>query len=86
MTKKYGIFSEKQAKVGGIVLYESVDGKKVFVTHVSDQPGCPGCKWDDKKDVGEIIRFIQRVSKGDLPEPTRLREKLRTIRLKKGGE
>ena len=64
---KYAIYSEKQAAMAGTAEYTTPDGGTVIVTHVSDKPGCPTCLWDDKIDMGEVVKYVRTVSEGDLP-------------------
>ncbi len=63
--KKYGIFSKKQAEIAGVILYENLDGKLVWVTMISDFPGAPECEFDDKHDIGEVTNLVKRISKGN---------------------
>ena len=70
----YAIYSEKQRqailndridKIGNnhpsIVEYERANGERVLCTDVELKPGCPGCHWDDKVDLGEVVKFVRAV-------------------------
>ncbi len=77
MNKKYAVYSEKQAECSGVIWWENVDGKRVLVTAVSDKPGCPSTKCDDKQDLGEVKRFIKRISSGrNIPEFLQLKREV----------
>jgi len=60
--KLYAVYSEKQSKLAGIVKYASPSGIPVYATDISKQKGCPLNMWDDKEDLGEVTRFISRVT------------------------
>lgn len=64
--KKYGIYSDKQSKLTGIFLYLTPEGKTVKVTSVSDTPGVPSSHWDDKVDIGEVTKFVKRISGSEI--------------------
>lgn len=63
----YGWYSQKQAKIGGEIVYEKVNGEHVLVTEISDGP-CPCGRWNDYKSKGFMSKFIDRVSHGEFGE------------------
>jgi hypothetical protein len=58
----YACYSEKQKKFLGEVMYSTPSGGTVVATEVSPNPGCPNNHWEDKKDLGEVVKFMRRVS------------------------
>ena len=59
MSKLYGIFSRKQAEVNGIIyIYRKPDGTNIECTEISPKQGSPNTAFDDKIDLGEVIKYI----------------------------
>lgn len=71
----YVVYSEKQRKFINLIRnctkinlrtypspayeYARKDGTIVVCTEVGRQRGCPTNMWDDKQDLGEVVRFIR---------------------------
>ncbi len=58
-------YSEKQAKLGGVVRYRTANGTEVDASAVArkkeDAP-----KWDDAIYLGEVTDFVCRLSDGEM--------------------
>lgn len=61
----FGFYSVKQAKMSGVYLYSTDDGKEVEITHISTSME-HGTKWDDIAFVGKVVDLIRKVSNGKL--------------------
>ena len=58
-------FSEKQAKLGGVVRYRTANGSTVEASAVAKtKAGAP--KWDDVVYLGEVTDFVCRISEGEM--------------------
>lgn len=66
ITMHYAIYSKKQAELSGEFEYQTLAGETVIATAVSKIPGCPETKWNDKVDLGPVVQFVRRISKGSL--------------------
>ena len=67
---RYAIYSEKQAKVSGEVVYARIDGTEVVCSSVGDTPDC-GCKFDDVRELGLVDEFVRRISRGSACRATK---------------
>ncbi len=58
-------YSEKQAKLGGVVRYRTANGSTVDASGVArSMTGAP--QWDDVVFLGEVTDFVCRVSEGEM--------------------
>jgi len=60
----YGWYSAKQAKLGGVTRWETPFGTVVEVSTVSKTQNNE-CEWDDMIPVGEVTKFVERISDGE---------------------
>lgn len=62
---KYGFYSSYADEKFGHVVYLNPDGETVIVTYVTDDPliGYFQYKWEDKKFVGALEKFISSRTK-----------------------
>lgn len=63
-----GYYSEKAAKVAGIILWTQPDGTTVKVTAVydTDEEAEKGYHWDDKERIGPVVKFVRRLTRGSV--------------------
>lgn len=59
----YGWHSREQARIGGEIIYEKVNGECVVVTEITDGPRPGGC-WNDYKSKGFMAKYVDRFSHG----------------------
>lgn len=62
----YAVYSKKQAKIGGKIVWSKPDGSRVIATEVSEDPNFVKSEWDDKEFLGEVVSFVERLSYGRL--------------------
>lgn len=67
----YAIHSKKQAKLAGEVEWQTLSGEIVIATSVEKTPGCPHALFDDKVNLGPVVKFVRRLSYGNILLPTR---------------
>ena len=59
----YAWFSEKQAELTGIVVYEAADGSQVECTEVAPKEGFVS-RWADAEYRGEVRSYVTRRTEG----------------------
>jgi hypothetical protein len=64
MDSKYGFYSAEAAKFYGTHLYSTVDGQQVEVTSICRDIHGIDYKWKDKRFVGEVVKWLGKVSSG----------------------
>lgn len=65
--KLYGCFSARQARLTGTLLYERPDGTTVEVSSVSPDPEFNMTWWDDKVLLGEVTKFVRKLTEPEIP-------------------
>ncbi len=58
----FAVFSYEQSLVSGILEYETLERTRVFCTEVSHDSNVPSCLFRDKQHIGQVWRFVRRVS------------------------
>jgi hypothetical protein len=67
MEKYFAIYSEEQKENAGSLIYLTPSGEEVEVTYISkDKGGLATLPFKDKVFMGEVTKFIKRVSKGKM--------------------
>ena len=58
-------YSATMARISGTYLYENAQGETIEATTLTKTKECP-CAWDDTVYLGEVVKFINRGSEGEL--------------------
>lgn len=62
--RRWGFYSAEAAQKHGTVFYATVDGRKVEVTIVSQDPEGGEYEWEDKVCVGEVTDYLSKGRRG----------------------
>lgn len=60
-----GVYSKQQAEINGTFIYETPDGREVEISCLCSKgiKEC-SCKWPERKDLGEVTRFVRGGRRG----------------------
>lgn len=65
MSKLYGWWSAKSARLSGYSIYKTPDGVRINVTHVTHDPQCHGTMWEDIRFKGEVTDHCGNIKAPD---------------------